>query len=136
MEYDENIMDELQRPPSKNNLSKYHICELIIIVLIAFCAGKHVFSLFKGGSFSIMDLITLVVELMIFVGFLIFAYAFFTENDELFKKGYQLFFYGCLCSIILWFLNWFRGGFSFSSLIGFILFGLFIYIMFLHIQNL
>ena len=130
------IMNELERPPSRNNLTVVGIIELIIIVIIGFESGKDLFDTFKAGSFSFADLIKIVVDLVVFVGFVISAYAFCTQNGSLLKNGYQLFFYGCVGLLILVLLGVVKDGFSLGKLINFLLCAFVVYVIYLQVQHL
>ena len=99
-------------------------------------AGKDLFDLFKFGSFSIIDLIKIIVDLLIFVGFLIACYAFFKDDEASFKTGYSLFLFGLMGLLILYVLDWFRKGFSFGSLIEIIIYSIIIYIILRQLKKL
>ena len=130
------ILNELERPPSRNNLTIVSIIELLIIVLIGFESVKDLFDIFKVGSYSFIDLIKIVVDLVVFVGFVLAAYAFITENGGLLKNGYQLFFYGCLGLVILSLLGLVKDGFSLGNLIKFLLLAFVVYIIHMQLKHL
>ena len=110
-------MREFERPPSKNNLSIYNIIQLFIMLYLGCDAGKECFDIFKFGSFSFVDLIKIVIDLLIFVGMLIAAYGIFIDKSDSIKTGFLLFFYGCIGLVIIWILDLIKSGFSFGSLI-------------------
>ena len=131
------LMNELERPPSRNNITVVSIIELIVIVAIGLESGKDLFDTFKAGSYSFIDLIKIVVDLVVFVGFILAAYAFFTDNNSsLYKNGYQLFFFGCLGLLILCLLGLLKDGFSLGHLIKFLLFAFVVYIIYMQLKHL
>ena len=136
MENVDNVLSELENPPSKNNITIWSIIQILIMLFIGCEAGKDLFDLFKFGSFSIIDLIKIIVDLLIFVGFLIACYAFFKDDEASFKTGYSLFLFGLMGLLILYVLDWFRKGFSFGSLIEIIIYSIIIYIILRQLKKL
>ena len=111
----EDAISEIQNPPSKNNISICSIIQLLIMLYIGCDAGKEIYDLFKAGSFSLIDLLKIIVDGLVLIGMLLTAYGLFKDNDYL-KKGFNLFLYGCLGLLIIWVLDLIRKGFSFGSL--------------------
>ena len=136
MESQQNLMREIERPPSKNNLSFLSIIQIIIMLFIGFEAASNVLSIFKIGSFSIIDLIKIVVDGLLFVGVCLAAYGFFTDDNTKTKNGFLLFLYGLIGLLIIIFLDLFKGGFGFGLLIKILLYGLFIYVIIIQIKHL
>ena len=128
-------MRDLEVPPSKNNLSVINIIQLIIMVCIGLEAGKGVFDLFKLGRFSIIDLIKIIVDALIFVGFALAAYGFFTDKSDSMKNGFKLFWYGLIAALVIFILDWIRDGFGFGSLIEFLFYGFIVYVLYLQCQR-
>ena len=54
MESQQNLMKELERPPSKNNLSLLSIIQIIIMLFIGFEAVINLLSIFKIGVFLLL----------------------------------------------------------------------------------
>ena len=108
-------ISEIQNPPSKNNISICSIIQLLIMLYIGCDAGKEVYDLLKAGSFSIVNLIKIVIDGLVFIGMLLTAYGIFKDNDYL-KNGFKLFLYGCLGLLIILVLDLIKQGFSFGSL--------------------
>jgi hypothetical protein len=120
MESVENTMKDLERPPTKNNLSVINIIQLVVMLFIGCEAAKGVFDLFKFSHFSIIDLIKIVIDLVVLAGVVISAYGLFTDNSDSMKTGFVLFFYGMLGVLVVFILDWIRGGFGFGSLLEFL----------------
>ena len=59
------VMNEIERPPSKNNLTVYSIIQLFIMLYLGCDAGKEVFDLFKAGGFSFIGLLILILFLFL-----------------------------------------------------------------------
>ena len=131
MEDMDGIMRQLERPPSKNNLTVYSIIQIILMLCIGCSSGKDLFDIFSYSKFSIIDLIKIVVDGLIFIGFLLAAYAFFVDNSDHLKKGFLLFFFGLIGWLIICILDWFRSGFGFGSLIEFLIYCFLTYIIYI-----
>ena len=131
----ENVTRDLERPPSKNNLSIANIIQLLFMLFVGYEAGKGLFDLFKAGRFSIIDLIKIIIDLLVLVGFVLSGYGLFTDKSDTMKTGFVLFFYGMLAVMIIFIVDWFRGGFGFGSLSEFILYAILTYVIFIQIPH-
>ena len=60
------VMREIERPPSRSNLSIYSIIQLLIMLYLGCDAGKEVFDIFKFGSYSWIELLKIVIDLLVF----------------------------------------------------------------------
>ena len=129
------VMRELERPPSKYNLSVLSIIQSIIMLYIGFDSGKEVFDLFKIGGFSFIDLLKLIVDGAIFVGMIIAAYGMFTEKSDSMLSGFKLFFLGCLGLIFIWILDTVKGGFRLGSFIEILFICFVTYVLYLQMQH-
>ena len=127
----ENTMRELERPPSKNNLTVVNIVQLIIMAFIGIEAGNGLFKIFKIGNFSVIDLIKIVVDGLVLVGVLLSAYGLFTDKSDSMKTGFTLFFFGMLFLLVLYVLDWIRGGFGVGSLLEFLLDAFITYVIYI-----
>ena len=127
----ENTMRELERPPSKNNLTVVNIVQLIIMAFIGIEAGNGLFKIFKIGNFSVIDLIKIVVDGLVLVGVLVSAYGLFTDKSDSMKTGFTLFFFGMLGFLVLYVLDWIRGGFGVGSLLEFLLDAFITYVIYI-----
>ena len=131
MEDIDGIMRQIERPPSKYNLSIPAIIQIILMLCAGLSSGKDLFDIFKYSHFSIIDLIKIVVDGLIFIGFLLAAYAFFVDNNDHLKKGFLLFLFGLIGWLVICILDWFRSGFGFGSLIEFLIFCCLAYIIYI-----
>ena len=129
------IMNEIERPPSKNNLSVYSIIQLIIMLYLGCDAGKEVFDLFKAGGFSFVGLLKIVIDGLIFVGMLVAAYGLFGEKSDSLKIGFALFFYGCLGLLIVWVLDLLRDGFGWGHFVDLLVICFISYVLYVQIPQ-
>ena len=131
-----NTMRELERPPSKSNLSLMNIIQLVLMLLIGLKAGKECYDIFSIGKFSFIDLIEIVIDLLVLVGCCLGAYGLFKDESDKLKMGFMLFFYGLIGFLIVYVLGWFKKGFEFGSLLNVILFGFVAYVLYIQAKNL
>ena len=129
-------MRELERPPTRNNLSLLNIIQLIIMLYIGCDSGKELFDLFKVGGFSFVDLLKIVIDGTIFIGMIIGAYGMFTDKSDSYKAGFTLFFYGCLGLIFMWILDTVKSGFSLGSFIEVLFICFVAYVLYKQISHL
>ena len=129
------VMNEIERPPSKNNLTVYSIIQLFIMLYLGCDAGKEVFDLFKAGGFSFIGLLKIVIDGLIFVGMLVAAYGLFSEKSESLKTGFALFFYGCVGLLIFWVLDLLRDGFGWGHFIDLLVIGFISYVLYVQIPQ-
>ena len=127
----ENTMRDFERPPTKNNLSILNIIQLVIMAFIGIEAGNGLFKIFKFGHFSIIDLIKIVVDGLVLVGVLVSAYGLFADKSDSMKTGFGLFFLGMLGYLVLYILDWIRGGFGVGSLLDFLLDAFITYVIYI-----
>ena len=131
----DSLMRELERPPTKDNKTVVNIIQLIIMLIIGLDAGKDIFDVFKFGSFSFVDLIKIVVNALLFCGLCLACYGYFKDERGPSKNGFLLFIYGLIGELIIFVLDWFRGGFGIGSLVEFLFVGIFAYILFIQSKN-
>ena len=129
------VMNEIERPPSKNNLSVCSIIQLFIMLYLGCDAGKEVFDLFKAGGFSFVGLLKIVIDGLIFVGMLVAAYGLFSEKSESLKTGFALFFYGCVGLLIVWVLDLLKNGFSLGHFIELLIICFISYVLYVQIPQ-
>jgi hypothetical protein len=131
----DSLIRELERPPTKDNKTVVNIIQLIIMLLVGLDSGKDLFDVFKFGSFSFIDLVKIVVNGLLFCGLCLVCYGYFKDERGPSKNGFLLFVYGLLGELILFVLDWLRGGFGIGSLIEFLFVGIFAYILFVQSKN-
>ena len=135
MQSQHSLMAELERPPSKSNLSILSIIQITIMLFIGYDAGSNLFGIFKNGRFSIIDLIKIVVDGLIFLGLILAAYGFFTDDIDKTKGGFLLFFFGLLGLLVIILLGWFKGGFGIGSLLKFLVYLFTDYVIFIQSKH-
>ena len=131
----DSLMRELERPPTKDNRTIVNIIQLIIMLIIGLDAGKDLFDVFKFGSFSFIDLVKIVVNGLLFCGLCLAGYGYFKDERGPSKNGYMLFIFGLIGELIIFVLDWLRGGFGIGSLVEFLFVGILTYILFVQSKN-
>ena len=131
----DSLMRELERPPTKDNRTIVNIIQLIIMLIIGLDAGKDLFDVFKFGSFSFIDLVKIVVNALLFCGLCLAGYGYFKDERGPSKNGYMLFIFGLIGELIIFVLDWLRGGFGIGSLVEFLFVGILTYILFVQSKN-
>ena len=131
----ESLIRDLERPPTKDNKTVVNIIQLIIMLIIGLDAGKDLFDVFKFGSFSFVDLIKIVVNALLFCGLCLACYGYFKDERGPSKNGFLLFISGLIGELIIFVLDWLRGGFGIGSLVEFLFVGIFAYILYYQRKN-
>ena len=131
----ESLIRDLERPPTKDNKTVVNIIQLIIMLIIGLDAGKDLFDVFKFGSFSFIDLVKIVVNALLFCGLCLVGYGYFKDERGPSKNGFLLFISGLIGELIIFVLDWLRGGFGIGSLIEFLFIGILAYILFIQSKN-
>ena len=131
----ESLIRDLERPPTKDNKTVVNIIQLIIMLIIGLDAGKDLFDVFKFGSFSFIDLVKIVVNALLFCGLCLVGYGYFKDERGPSKNGFLLFISGLIGELIIFVLDWLRGGFGIGSLVEFLFVGIFAYILYYQRKN-
>ena len=119
METINNIMGDVSRPPSKNNISIWN---------------KEIYDiLFGGKGFSFIEILKIVIDGMVLIGFLFFIYGAIKNEAYIYKKGYQLFIFGCLGLLFTIIIELMNSGIIFGSLIKFLLICFIVYVVLMQI---
>ena len=132
MEAINNIMGSLSRPPSKNNISIWNIIQIIIMSYLAWCSGKEIYDILlidKGFSFIIF--LKIVIDGLVLIGFLFSLYGAIKNESHIYKKGFQMFIFGCLGLLLIIIIDFIKNGFIFGSLIKFLLICFIVYVVFI-----
>ena len=135
MEFGSNFMNDLERPPTKDNLTIYNIIELILMLCIGCAAGYNLYSVLSQFKFSLANLIEIIVDALLFIGIGISIYGFSFENNGYLKGGFIIFYFGCLILLVKIIIDWFKSGFSFSSLVELLILILLVYMINKQIQH-
>ena len=134
METLNNIMGDVSRPSSKNNISIWNIVQIIIMGYIGWCSGKEIYDiLFGGKGFSFIEILKIVIDGMVLIGFLFFIYGAIKNEAYIYKKGYQLFIFGCLGLLFTIIIELMNSGIIFGSLIKFLLICFIVYVVLMQI---
>ena len=135
MEFDSNIMQNLERPPSRNNLSIVNIIQLILMLYLGCIAGYNLYSILSQMKFSFSNLLEILIDSLLFIGILISFYGIFVENNGYLKGGFLIFCSGCALLLIKIIIDWIKSGFSFKPLIDLLISLFMIYIIMKQIQH-
>ena len=135
MEFESNFMDDLERPPTRNNLSIFNIIQLILMLCLGCVAGYNLFIILIQFKFSLSNLIEIIIDALLFIGFIIGIYGLWIENDGYLKGGFSIFCLGCLILLIKIIIDWVRSGFTLSSLFEFLILLFLTYIINKQIQH-
>ena len=135
METFNNIMGNLQRPPSKNNISIWNIIQIIIMAYIGYCSGKEIYDILLGGKvFQLISLLKVVIDGVVLVGFLLSAYGAIKNESSIYRKGFQMFIFGCLGLLLTIIFDFIKNGFIVGNLIKFLLICFITYVVFIQIS--
>ena len=132
---DNNILHNLERPPSRNNLSVYNIIQAILMICLGLSAGYNLIILFREFSFSKSELFSIFIDTLIFVGLCLSCFGFLKENNKYLKGGFILFWLGCILLLLKIIIAWFLKGFTFSSLIPLLIVFLLVFVISKQIQH-
>ena len=135
MEFDRNFMQDLERPPTRNNLSIVNIIQLILMLYLGCLGGYNLFSVLSQMKFSLSNLLEILIDSLLFIGICISFYGIFVDNTGYQKGGFLIFCSGCAILLIKIIVDWFKSGFSFKSLIDLIISLFMIYIIIKQIQH-
>ena len=100
MEFENNnILHQLERPPSKDNLSIYNVIQLILMLFIGISAANKLYYLLSQNYISLSNLIEIIVDILLIIGIIIIIFGFIRDNIN-FKYGFLLFYFGCILLLI------------------------------------
>ena len=100
MEFENNnILHQLERPPSKDNLSIYNVIQLILMLFIGISAANKLNYLLSQNYISLSNLIEIIVDILLIIGIIIIIFGFIRDNIN-FKYGFLLFYFGCILLLI------------------------------------
>ena len=93
----QNSFGDLERPPSKSNITVWAIIEICVFLFLGIGAIKDIIDVFKSPTgVSILDLVKVCVYALLAVGFCFATYGFFKENSQNLKTGLISFCFGCI----------------------------------------
>ena len=138
MEFGDNdFLHNLERPPSKDNLSGYNIIQILIMAYLGCSAGYNIYSIFSSDKqVSKSNIVELAFDLLLLIGFIISIYGFLSEKNGYLKGGFILFNLGCVILLIKTFVDWVKGMFSIYHLIELLLAIFIVFVITKQIQHL
>ena len=133
---DNNILHNFERPPSKDNLSKYNILQIVIMAYLGCSAVYNLYSIFSEKQHSKSDIVEIVFDLLLLIGFITSFYGFVSEKNGYLKGGFILFNLGCVIMLIKNIVDWVKGMFSIYHLIELLLAIFIVFVITKQIQHL
>ena len=128
------IMREFQRPPTRSNLSIWNIIQIIIMLIIGILKVSEFYSSFKGNMlFTVF--IRIIVDGLIILGIIIFAYGLLAEQSKFLKLGLLLFLCGSFILIFFSFFELFKEKSIIKSIFEIIIYGFISWVIFTQIPH-
>ena len=136
MEFENNnILHQLERPPSKDNLSIYNVIQLILMLFIGISAANKLYYLLSQNYISLSNLIEIIVDILLIIGIIIIIFGFIRDNIN-FKYGFLLFYFGCILLLIKKIIDLFENESFIFSLLELMIVILIIFVITKQIQHL
>ena len=127
-------MREFQRPPTRSNLSIWNIIQIIIMLIIGILKVSEFYSSFKGNMlFTVF--IRIIVDGLIILGIIIFAYGLLAEQSKFLKLGLLLFLCGSFILIFFSFFEIFKEKSLIKSIFEIIIYGFISWVIFTQIPH-
>ena len=137
MEFDNNdILHQLERPPSKDNLSIYNIVQLVLMLILGITSAYRLYYLLFRHKLSLANLVDIIIDALIIIGLTISIFGLIGDNTGHLKGGFIIFYLGCIILLIKKIIDLFRVGFNWFYLIDLILAILLIFVITKQIQHL
>ena len=137
MEFGDNdVLHNLERPPSRTNLSKYNILQIILMIYLGCSAGFNIYSILTQKQISKSNIVEIIFDSLLFIGFIASTYGFLSENNGYLKGGFIIFCFGCVILIIKIIVDWIKGMFSIYHLIEFLVAIFIVFVITKQIQHL
>ena len=135
MERRNGIIMQLQRPPTRSNLSIFHIIQIIIMLFIGILKTKQLYLNLKSYNFSFTDSLIIVSDGLILLGILNFVYGLLAENSKFLKIGLLIFVLASLFFFVFSVFSLFKEKSLIKCLLELIMYGFIIYVIYLQIPN-
>ena len=136
MEFENNnILHQLERPPSKDNLSIYNVIQLILMLFIGISAANKLYYILSQNYISLSNLIEIIVDILLIIGIIIIIFGFIRDNIN-FKYGFLLFYFGCILLLIKKIIDLFENELFIFSLLELMIVILIIFVITKQIQHL
>ena len=131
----DNILQTLERPPNKNNITIYGFIQIALMIILGCWVGISLFKELPNFKLHFYILLSIFAHSIIFVGFVFSLMGFISEKSAQLKTGFLLYFFGCILLLIKDFIDIFKFGISSLLLIQFIIALLLSFVILKQIQN-
>ena len=136
MEFDkDNILETLERPPNKNNITIYGFIQIALMIILGCWVGISLFKELPNFKLHFYILLSIFAHSIIFVGFVFSLMGFISEKSAQLKTGFLLYFFGCILLLIKDFIDIFKFGISLLLFIQFIIALLLSFVILKQIQH-
>ena len=131
----DNILQTLERPPNKNNITIYGFIQIALMIILGCWVGISLFKELPNFKLHFYILLSIFAHSIIFVGFVFSLMGFFSEKSAQLKTGFLLYFFGCILLLIKDFIDIFKFGINFLVFIQFIIALLLSFVILKQIQH-
>ena len=131
----DNILQTLERPPNKNNITIYGFIQIALMIILGCWVGISLFKELPNFKLHFYILLSIFAHSIIFVGFIFSLMGFISEKSAQLKTGFLLYFFGCILLLIKDFIDIFKFGISFLVFIQFIIALLLSFVILKQIQH-
>ena len=131
----DNILQTLERPPNKNNITIYGFIQIALMIILGCWVGISLFKELPNFKLHFYILLSIFAHSIIFVGFVFSLMGFISEKSAQLKTGFLLYFFGCILLLIKDFIDIFKFGISSLLLIQFIIALLLSFVILTQIQH-
>ena len=131
----DNILQTLERPPNKNNITIYGFIQIALMIILGCWVGISLFKELPNFKLHFYILLSIFAHSIIFVGFVFSLMGFISDKSAQLKTGFLLYFFGCILLLIKDFIDIFKFGISFSVFIQFIIALLLSFVILKQIQH-
>ena len=131
----DNILQTLERPPNKNNITIYGFIQIALMIILGCWVGISLFKELPNFKLHFYILLSIFAHSIIFVGFVFSLMGFISDKSTQLKTGFLLYFFGCILLLIKDFIDIFKFGISFLVFIQFIIALLLSFVILKQIQH-
>ena len=131
----DNILQTLERPPNKNNITIYGFIQIALMIILGCWVGISLFKELPNFKLHFYILLSIFSHSIIFVGFVFSLMGFISEKSAQLKTGFLLYFFGCILLLIKDFIDIFKFGISLLLFIQFIIALLLSFVILKQIQH-
>ena len=130
-----NILQTLERPPNKNNITIYGFIQIALMIILGCWVGISLFKELPNFKLHFYILLSIFAHSIIFVGFVFSLMGFISDKSAQLKTGFLLYFFGCILLLIKDFIDIFKFGISSLLFIQFIIALLLSFVILKQIQH-